>query len=376
MTKRAALILAGGKARRFQSIDKTWQDKALAELSGKPLLIRVIENVQAVVDEIAISVNDEHRREKYAQTLKEHALANIEIVVDEETTGISGPNLAIMSGLRVLKADFCLTLPCDMPFLKPAVAEYLFQEASDVEVTVPMWPNGRLETLVMVLKRQSGLEISETLCRLRRPRSDDIPRGASKNHFVSPADHIKSLDPELKSFININFREDLNQIQTRRAEGTFTENQRVNLGVFSVPDLQQLRGGAKMFQADRFSEAETTFAACALNFEFLSAFFWSALSEENQGEALLKLSQQECDSKKTVERDFESKEAFLRAANKYRVEAEIFEENHCWFLAERARADKTWCESLGMGKYNHARRFRSKMTHSNAICESSRFPNK
>ena len=32
MGKRAALILAGGRARRFQSIDKVWQDKALAKL--------------------------------------------------------------------------------------------------------------------------------------------------------------------------------------------------------------------------------------------------------------------------------------------------------------------------------------------------------
>ena len=46
MTKRAALILAGGKARRFQSKGETWQDKALAELSGKPLLIHAIENVR------------------------------------------------------------------------------------------------------------------------------------------------------------------------------------------------------------------------------------------------------------------------------------------------------------------------------------------
>ena len=36
MVKRAALILAGGKARRFQTIDKTWQDKALAELEENP----------------------------------------------------------------------------------------------------------------------------------------------------------------------------------------------------------------------------------------------------------------------------------------------------------------------------------------------------
>ncbi len=364
MTKRAALILAGGKARRFQSIDKTWQDKALAELSGKPLLIRAIENIQDVVDEISISVNDVHRKEKYARTLKEHALTNIKIVVDEEISGISGPNVAIMSGLRVLKADFCLTLPCDMPFLNAAVAEYLFKEAADVEVAVPMWPNGRLETLVMVLERQSGLEIVETLCELKRPRSDDIPRGASKNLFVSPVNHIKTLDPELKSFININFREDLNRLQTRRAEGAVTENHRVNLGVFSVSDLQHLRGGAKLLQEDRFSEAQTTFAECASNFEFSNAFFWAAVSEENQGEALLKLSQRELEPKVAVEQDFEGKEDFLKAANNYRIEAEIYEENRCWLLAERARADKAWCESWVMGKHSHAHRYPSKVTHS------------
>ena len=54
MTKRAALILAGGKARRFQLKDEKWEDKALAMLSGKPLLIHAIENVVGVVDEIAI----------------------------------------------------------------------------------------------------------------------------------------------------------------------------------------------------------------------------------------------------------------------------------------------------------------------------------
>ena len=70
MVKRAALILAGGKARRFQTIDAVWRDKALAELDGKPLLIHAIENVQGVVDEVAVCVNDEERKAKYAQILK------------------------------------------------------------------------------------------------------------------------------------------------------------------------------------------------------------------------------------------------------------------------------------------------------------------
>ena len=360
MTKRAALILAGGKARRFQSKNIKWQDKALAKLSGKPLLIHSIENVQGVVDEIVISVNDEERKTEYAQILKEYALKEIQIVIDEKNNHVSGPNVAIMSGLKSVQADYCLTLPCDMPFLKPAVADYLFNAAEGFEVVVPMWPNGRLETLIMVLERHSSLEITETLCKLNRPRSDDIPRGASKILFASPVNHIKTLDPELKSFININFKEDLNQLQTRPTLGPVTEDLQVNLGVFSISDMQLLREGAEMFQGGKLSKAQSTFASCISNFEVANSFFWAAVSGENQGETLLMLSQQQLDSKAATELDFESKEVFLKAANNYRVEAEIHEENRCWLLAERAWADKSWCESWVMGKQGHVHRYPSK----------------
>jgi molybdopterin-guanine dinucleotide biosynthesis protein A len=357
MAKRAALILAGGKARRFQSKGENWQDKALVELQGKPLLIHATESVRGVVDEIVLSVNDEERRAKYAEILTKHALSNIKIVVDEEISHISGPNLAIMSGLKAVRADCCLTLPCDMSFLKPKVAEYMFNEAEGFEVAVPMWPNGRLETLLMVLETKSGLEIAEALCQLKRPRSDDIPRGASKLLLVSPVKEIKTLDPQLKSFININFKEDLTRLQTRRAHGVVTENLRLNLGVLSVSDLRLLREGAKMLNAGKFLEAQRTFASCASNFETEDSFFWAGVAAENQGESLLKFSQQQRDPKTAIEIDFEGKEAFLKAANNYRIEAEVYEEKRCRLLAECALADKAWCESWAMGKTGHVHRY-------------------
>jgi hypothetical protein len=248
-----------------------------------------------------------------------------------------------------------------MPFLQPVVADYMFNEAEGFDVVVPMWPNGRLETLLMVLERKNGLEITDTLCKLNRPRSDDIPRGASKILFASPLNKIKTLDPELKSFININFKEDLKQPQTRCTQGTCTENLRVDLGVSSSSDLQILREGAEMVQVGKISEAQSMFASSADSFEFSTLFFWAALSGENQGEALLKLSQQQLAIENAAELDFEGKEAFLRAANNYRREAEIHEENGCWLLAERAFADKTWCESWVMGKQGHVHRYPSKV---------------
>ena len=345
------------KAAGFSRKAKNGWTKLSLKLSGKPLLIYTIENVVGVVDEIAISVNDEERKTKYAQILKEYALTDIPIIVDEKNYRINGPNVAIMSGLKSVQADFCLILPCDMPFLQPSVADYLFNEAEGFEVVVPMWPNGRLETLIMVLEKHSGLEITDTLCKLKRPRSDDIPRGASKILFASPVNHIKTVDPELKSFININFKEDLNQLQTRRTHGSVTEDLQVKLGVLSISDLHLLREGAEMFQGGKLSEAQSRFASCASNFEVSNSFFWAALSGENQGDAMLRRSQQQLDSKAATELDFEGKEAFFKAANNYRIEAEIHEENRCMLLAELALADKAWCESWVMGKHSHVHRY-------------------
>jgi molybdopterin-guanine dinucleotide biosynthesis protein A len=360
MTKRAALILAGGKSRRFQLKGGEWEDKALATLSGKPLLIRAVENVQGVVDEVAVSVNNDERGARYDAILKKHALKTVRIVVDEKND-ISGPTVAIMSGLRCVQGDYCLTLPCDMPFLQPKVADYLFRQAEGFEVAVPMWPNGRLETLLTVLERRSGLEITEALCKLKRPRSDDIQRGAGKIMLASTVNEIKTFDPELKSFVNINSKEDLSRLQTRRAHGPVTENLRLNLGVLSISDLQRLREGARMVQEGKLCQAASTFASCASNFEVCSSFFWAAVSWENQGEALLKLSTQQVECKEAAEADFWGKEAFAKAANNYRLEAEMHEENRCMLLAQRALADKAWCESWAMGKHSHVHRYPPKV---------------
>ena len=37
--------------------------------------------------------------------------------------------------------------------------------------------------------------------------------------------------------------------------------------------------------------------------------------------------------------------ALLKATQNYGFETKIYEEKGCYLLAERARADKSWCES-------------------------------
>jgi molybdenum cofactor guanylyltransferase len=360
MGKRAALILAGGKARRFQTGEE-WQDKALAPLHGKPLLVHAVENVAGVVDEVLVCVNDEERGAKYADVLKSGGHTGVGFVVDEQNSLVKGPNAAIMSGLRLAHADYCLTLPCDMPFLKPKVADYLLNEASDYQVVVPMWPNGRLETLMMALQRKSALQIADCLCHLNRPRSDDFPRGAEKVLFTSPVDAIKNFDPELTSFININSPRDLTHPENRHTHGPVKKNLPLTIGKHAASTLKTLRLGAPTAEKAGFVEAQQLFSVCVRSFEEAESFFWAGVAGESLGETLHRHSKLQHESVVATELDFEGKEAFRVAANDYRLEAEMFDEYNCRLLSERAWADKAWCESWAMGKHSHIHRYPPKV---------------
>ncbi len=347
MTKRAAIILAGGKAKRFQNNQNTWQDKALIELYRKPLLVHAVENASNAVKEIVICVNNEERKAHYHQVLINHGIENVRLVVDEKFDQIGGPIVAILTGLKNTQADYCITLPSDMPLLQTKVINYLFNVVKDFHAVVPMWPNGRLETLTMVLKRSNVLEVTETLCQLRRPHSDDIVRGALKVLFTSIIGDISTIDPELKSFVNINSPEDLIRLQPRRAQGPISESLQLNLDPIRLPELQQLREASSLNREGKFFEATNVFSSCASYLEREQQFFWAAISRENEGKTLLSWSKQQSKSENVNEQiEAEAKRALLKAADNYELEAKVHEKIHSVFLAKRARSDKLWCVTL------------------------------
>jgi len=353
MAIRAAIILSGGRAERFQNAHETWQDKALVTLRGKPLLIHAVENVSEVVDELIICVNNEKRRRQYAEILKNHNVKNFRLLVDEPCNHLGGPIVGILTGLTAAKADYCFTLPSDMPFLQPKVIDYMFNSAKDTRVVVPMWPNGRLETLTMVLKKAEIVEIAKTLCILGRPRSDDIIRGALNVLLMSTVNEIRAFDPELKSFININSQADLSRMQPRQGEGPVAGSLHLNSGDLPISELRCLQKAATLFNKGKFSEATESFASCATRLEKNSCF-WAAISRENQGKTLLSLSKQQSKQELAAEQKAKAEEALLKAASNYECEAEIYDDARGIFLAERARSNKEWCESLASDQQNQS----------------------
>lgn len=352
MVSRAALVLAGGKARRFQSGADNWEDKAVALLEGKPLLVHVIEGVTSVADEVLVCVNDAERGHRYRKILDAYGYPTAKIVVDSTDSPIKGPNLAIMSGLKTTQADQCLTVPCDMPYLKPKIAEYLLDQAVDAEVAVPMWPNGNLETLLMAVQRVPALEITQTLLALKRPRADDIPRATNKTRLISPLKEIQTIDPQLQSFININSKKELKTLPTRSTQGPAIQDIQLTLGTPAPDDFKRLRYAAQMMEECNFGVAKELFGVCAADFEGCSRFFWAGVAEEHRGEAL---------SKMQIEgKNLKIEAAFLAASKNYRQEAQLYSDYGVSHLQRRALADRAWCETWSLGKTGQIRRWTQK----------------
>ena len=143
MTKVAALVLAGGSARRLGGVDKP-----LLALGGLPLLARILDRVG--LPDIAISANGDPAR---------FAMFGLPVLDDGPFVG-QGPLAGVLAGLdwaERLNAGALLTIPGDTPFVPAGLAEALAPApacaASNGRVhhLVALWPVSCLDGLRAVL---------------------------------------------------------------------------------------------------------------------------------------------------------------------------------------------------------------------------------
>ncbi len=191
----SALILAGGKGSRLG-----YQEKALIDINGKPLISYVVERLENVVDNIIISVRDRAQGE----LLKPH-VRGCKFAYDAYKN--IGPISGILSGLSACEDEYCFAAACDMPFINEKVVKLLFRKCELYDAAIPRWNDGSLEPLhavyrckPMVKETKKAIKAGETI--ILSPIS-----GLNAN-FIG-IDEIKKSDPGLRTFININTYEDM-----------------------------------------------------------------------------------------------------------------------------------------------------------------------
>ncbi|MHA1378180.1 MAG: molybdenum cofactor guanylyltransferase [Candidatus Helarchaeota archaeon] len=219
MEKIAGVILSGGLAKRFQTDDKKWIDKAIVIVDDKPILVRLVEILEKITDEILITVNNEKRKISYVNLLEKYGKTKVKIYLDE-VANCKGPLLGILTGMKKIKAKYCLILPCDLPYMKVETLQLLIRNIRYNKISMFLHSDGEIEPLPACIPIKNCLKVAELVCNLGKRRVDDIYRGCS-DLVVIPTYRMEEFDRQFKSFVNLNTPNDLKDIkQIKRSSKT------------------------------------------------------------------------------------------------------------------------------------------------------------
>lgn len=197
--RKSAIILAGGFSNRFG------QDKGLLRLGDRPLIIRILDKVSTLVDEVLVVVNSVDQKEDY--TCLD---STVEIVVDKYR--IQSPVVGALSGFERAQGEYSLLLPCDTPFVSREVAELLLKSCIGSDAAIPRWPKDHIEPLQAAYFTESALAASKKALQGEKVSMHLLISYLEKVRYVSTSS-IRQMDPKLMTFFNVNSPEDLGKAE-------------------------------------------------------------------------------------------------------------------------------------------------------------------
>jgi len=196
-TQTTGIILAGGSSSRMG------KNKALLPFPGNQA-VTFVEHLASLLVQCCVETLIVARDQAHASA---YALPGLRIIFDE-TPGI-GPLMGLYSGLSAMNTERALVVAVDLPFVQPALLSFLLSQpltadtllvpiVHDVpQVMLALYPR----SVVPVVKEQLQWGRRDLRCLLE----------------VAPVQFIEEkqllqVDPQLRSFVNINTPEELQQM--------------------------------------------------------------------------------------------------------------------------------------------------------------------
>jgi molybdopterin-guanine dinucleotide biosynthesis protein A len=189
MTSLAGLILCGGRSQRMGA------DKALIQLDGTPLVLRVAERVARVADPIMLAPGNPGRLGLKGLPYSE--------VPDEVAD--AGPLAGIVAGMAVSPHPLMAVVAVDLPFANPELLRRLAELHEDEDAVVPVSSSGP-EPLHAVYSREALPSLRAALAE-RRLALHSVLDGL-RARFVDER-QWRDLDPSGRFAVNLNRAEDL-----------------------------------------------------------------------------------------------------------------------------------------------------------------------
>ena len=188
-TKLAAggIILSGGLNSRIGL------NKAFLEISGKKIIERTLLLFKELFEETIIVTKDPLLYE------------DLDVRITTDVQDITGSLMGVYSGLLSSTSEYNFVVACDMPLINADIVRFLMSKSSQYDAVVPFC-QGRPQPLHAVytkrcIKPLEGL-ISSGQMRITRL----FEKIKTKRVYE---EELKQFDPDFKSFININTKEDL-----------------------------------------------------------------------------------------------------------------------------------------------------------------------
>ena len=190
-SRTSAIVFAGGRATRLGGTNK-----ALLAIGGRPIIDRTLEALGPLVDEWLALTNDvalaDRRTLRLVPDLDPHA----------------GVLPALAGGLHAASAELCLVVAGDLPFVSRQVFERLLAIQAErwADAVIPRVQQ-QLQPMHAVYRRAEVLvAVEHALAEGQRRMTSFFP--LVRVVEVPPAE-LRAVDPDLRSFLNVNTPRDL-----------------------------------------------------------------------------------------------------------------------------------------------------------------------
>jgi len=203
---KSAIILAGGFSSRFG------QDKGLLQLADKPLIKHVLDAISTLVDEKMVVASSKVQTENYAKVLG----SDVNVLIDVDDA--QSPLVGALTGFKEAHGRYALLLSCDTPFVFRDVVSLLFEMCINRYAVIPRWPNGYIEPLQAVYCAKPAYEAAKNALSEGKLNMQSMIDRLRSVRYVSTL-VLQQLDPELRTFFNVNTLLDLRRAESMLRHG-------------------------------------------------------------------------------------------------------------------------------------------------------------
>ncbi|WP_458188247.1 molybdenum cofactor guanylyltransferase [Haladaptatus sp. NG-WS-4] len=192
----AGVILAGGRSTRFGAADK-----ALADLAGVPMLRRVADRIERVVDELVVNCRDD-QRDAIEDAMQGYPRP-VRFAIDADPD--QGPMAGMRTGLATCDSEYAFVVACDMPFVEPSLVKFLVDSAAGHEAAVPQLEDGWFQTTHAVYQTEPMVDACTAA--LERGERRVVKPLFELDYVVLEERELRE-HGSLRSFENVNTREE------------------------------------------------------------------------------------------------------------------------------------------------------------------------